>query len=332
MSDVIVADSTGVEIRVIAFRSYDFEIGDAENSFEIECESEEWQNPPVNARLFIPGTELGGIYKCTEVSKKRRTVLARGRTWRGMMQKKIIIPPSGADYATDSGELNALIKARVEAAFPGLFVGSSESTGVTVSYQYDRYTTLYDGLKAMLKSVNYRLNIAYSQILKKVVVSAAPIVDYSARIEYSDDMNADYSMTLDNRSVNHLICLGAGELRNRTVMHLFVDANGVISQTQTQFDEDEVVEVYDYTNASDAELLKSGIEQLKRLINYNENKFTIDLESEIEVAIGDIVGSRDYLTGLTMTAPIKAKIVKWQNGFESTEYKLSDDITIGAIE
>lgn len=328
MSEIIVADTSGIELRSMVYAEYDFEIGDDENSFEIVCNRDEWESTPQNARLYVPGTELGGLYKLTKVSKKNGTITAGGYTWRGMLQKKIICPPSGQDYATDSGELNAIIGARVAAAYPGLFVGSSESTGVTTSYQYARYTTLYNGLREMLKAKGYKMQLSYDQTQRKVVVSAAPISDFSARIEYSDDMNANYNMTLDGRSVNHLICLGGGELSSRTVIHLYADSSGVISQTQTQFDENEIVAVYDYTNASDEELLKSGIDQLKRLIEYNENKFTIDLESEQDVAIGDIVGSRDYLTGLTMTAPITKKIIKWQKGFEKIEYKLSSDITI----
>jgi hypothetical protein len=39
-------------------------------------------------------------------------------------------------------------------------------------------------------------------------------------------------MTLNNSGVNHLICLGSGELQNRIVVHLYVDADGNISQTQ----------------------------------------------------------------------------------------------------
>ena len=328
MSEIIVADAAGIELRSMVYKEYDFEIGDDENSFEIVCNREEWESMPPNARLYIPGTELGGLYKLTKVSKKNGTITAGGYTWRGMLQRKIIIPPSGQDYAIDSGELNAVIGTRVAAAFPGLFVGSSESTGVTTTYQYERYTTLYNGLRDMLKAKGYKMQLSYDQLQRKVVVSAVQINDFSARIEYSDDMNSNYNMTLDNRSVNHLICLGGGELRDRTVIHLYADSAGVISQTQSQFDENEIVAVYDYTNASDAELLKSGIEQLKRLIEYNENKFSIDLESEQEVAIGDIVGSRDYITGLTMTAPITKKIIRWQKGFSEIEYKLSDDITV----
>lgn len=328
MSDVVIADTTGVELRTILFREYDFEIGDDENSFLITCNRSEWEAVPEKARIYIPGTEYGGIYKHLESNTKDDSVSVGGYTWRGLLQNKVIQPPSGADYATDSGEINAIIARRVQAALPGLFVGSAVSTGVSVNYQYTRYCTLYNGLKDMLKSVGYKMRIAYDQALCKVVVDAVPIVDYSAQIEYSSDMNANYSMTLDKMGINHLICLGLGELKNRTVIHLYADVNGVISRTQTQFGSDEVTNVYDYAGAETENLIKSGTDQL--ISNISHNSFAIDLESTQDVAIGDIVGSRDYITGMTMTAPVTTKIVTWQNGFETTEYKLSEDVTVSS--
>lgn len=328
MSDVVIADTTGVELRTILFREYDFEVGDDENSFLITCNRSEWEAVPEKARIYIPGTEYGGIYKHLESNTKDNSVSVGGYTWRGLLQNKVIQPPSGSDYATDSGEINAIIARRVQAALPGLFVGSAISTGVSVNYQYTRYCTLYNGLKDMLKSVGYKMRIAYDQTLCKAVVDAVPIVDYSAQIEYSSDMNANYSMVLDKMGTNHLICLGLGELKDRTVIHLYADVNGVISRTQTQFGSDEVTNVYDYAGAETENLIKSGTDQL--ISNISHNSFAIDLESTQDVAIGDIVGSRDYITGMTMTAPVTTKIVTWQNGFETTEYKLSEDVTVSS--
>lgn len=326
MNDIIVAAPDGTELRCMLFSEYDFEIGDEENSFLVTCPRAEWESVANDSRVYIPGTEYGGLFKRLESDTKNNSVAVGGLTWRGMLQRKIISPPSGQDYATDSGELNAILGARVSAAFPGLFVGSSESTGITVSYQYNRYVTLYDGLKALLKSVGYKMQIEYDQIQRKVVVSAVPIVDYSSEIEYSSDMSADYSMTIDRTGINHLVCLGSGELRDRTVVHLYVDGNGVISQTQTFFNENEIAEVYDYAGASRDDLIQSGIDQLKNEINLNE--FSINLESEREVAVGDIVGARDYITGYTVTAPITTKLIKFEDGLIKIEYKLSSDIEI----
>ena len=326
MNDIIVAAPDGTELRCMLFSKYDIEVGDEENSFLVTCPRAEWESVANDSRVYIPGTEYGGLFKRLESDTKNNSVAVGGLTWRGMLQRKIISPPSGQDYATDSGELNAILGTRVSAAFPGLFVGSSESTGIVVTYQYNRYTTLYEGLKALLKSVGYKMQIEYDQIQRKVVVSAVPIVDYSSEIEYSSDMSADYSMTIDRTGINHLVCLGSGELKDRTVVHLYVDGNGVISQTQTFYGENEIAEVYDYAGASRDDLIQSGIDQLKNEINLNE--FSINLESEREVAVGDIVGARDYITGYTVTAPITTKLIKFEDGLIKIEYKLSSDIEI----
>ena len=323
---IVVANANGAELRSMLFLEYDFEIGDFENSFLVTCNRSEWETIQDGSRIYIPDTEYGGLFKRLETSTKNGTIAAGGYTWRGMLQNKIICPLSGQDYATDSGELNQILHSRVSAAFPGLFVGSSQSTGVTVTYQYNRYATLYDGLKAMLKSVGYRMEISYNAATGKVVVGAVPIVDYSSEIEYSSDMNANYEMTMEATGVNHLICLGQGELRDRTVVHLYVDGNGNISQTQTYFGTEEIADVYDYAGASRDDLIQSGTQQLKDV--RSDNQFRIDLESVRDVAIGDIVGCRDYVTGMRMTAPITTKIVTWRDGFEKTEYKLSDDVDI----
>ena len=139
MNDIIVAAPDGTELRCMLFSEYDFEIGDEENSFLVTIPRPEWESVANDSRIYIPGTEYGGLYKRLESDTKNNSVAVGGLTWRGMLQKKIISPPSGQDYATDSGELNAILGARVSTAFPGLFVGSSESTGITVSYQYNRY-------------------------------------------------------------------------------------------------------------------------------------------------------------------------------------------------
>ena len=328
MKRLILADSAGTELRFLMYKTYDFEVGRSDNSFEIVL-SRGWdyEHIPQGARLYIPGTEYGGIYRRLETNTAQDSICLGGYTWRGMMQKKIISPPSGQDYATDSGELNAIVKARVEAAFPGLFVGSSESTGVTVSnYQYDRYCNLEEGLTKLLKSVGYRLELSYSQTLKAVVVSAVPIVDYSQQVELSSDMRTDYTMKSQQDGVNHLICLGKGELKDRTVYHWYVDANGNIDTVQHFFGADEIAEVFDYSGGELPDLIKSGRDRLESLMN--DNSFGMTIDAERDIGIGDIVGGRDYLSGMTMTSPIAGKIITSKNGSQSIEYKLEDDVSV----
>lgn len=326
MENLIVANSSGAELRTMLFSTYDFEVGEDDNSFQIVVLRSEYEDIPQGARIYIPGTEYGGLFRELDTDTARDTISPGGITWRGMMQKKIIQPPAGADYATDTGELNAIIKARVEAAFPGLFIGSTTSTGVSVTnYQYDRYCTLEEGLRKLLKSKGYRLDISYSQTDKAVLVKAAPIVNYSQQIELSSDMRLNYKMHMQGDGVNHLICLGQGELRDRTVRHLYVDEDGNIGTTQYYTGADEIAEVYDYAGAEVDDLVSGGRKRLEERMN--QNTFEMEIEDFPDVAIGDIVGGRDYLSGMTMAAPIIGKVVKWSNGTEKTEYTLGDEVT-----
>ena len=329
MEHLIYSTSSGVEQGVVWFRDADFEVGKEDNSFLITMLRSEYSPFPAKGRIYLPGTELGGIIGVLETDTAQDTIAVGGYTWRGMMTKKIIEPLPGDDYAKDSGELNEIIDARVSAAFPGLFVGSSEDTGVTVSnFQYDRYTTLEAGLSKMLKSVGYRLHLEYHPSTNAVVVSAVPIVDYSYDVVFSSDMRLNYQMRTETIGVNHLICLGMGELKDRTVYNLYVDNKGKIGTTQYYFGVDEVAEVYDSGGSELPDLIQGGTERLTELAPLKS--FEIAIDSDMELAIGDIVGGKDYLSGMRMSAPITGKIVRWQGGFKTIEYKLSDDIT--AIE
>lgn len=326
MHDIIIATSAGKEIRSMVYHEYDFEVGIEENSFEITVLRPEWVPFDVGSRVYIPGTEYGGLYRRMSTNTEDGTISVGGMTWRGMMQKKIISPPAGQDYATDSGELNAIIKARVEAALPGLFIGSDESTGVTVSWQYDRYCTLEEGLRDMLESVDYRLQIEYSQVDKAVVVSAVPIENYSDDVQFSADWQLNYYMRMQSDGVNHLILLGQGDLRDRVVRHLYLNKQGKIVTTQYYTGINEVTEVYDYPGAEEDDLIKSGKEHFQDIMN--NNLFEIKIDQTEDIAISDIVGGHDYLSGLTMSAPITGKVVHWRNGFQNIEYQLSDSIEL----
>lgn len=321
---VIVAKSSGEELRVLKYNEYDFEVSEEISDFYIKCLIAEWEELPANAMLYIPNTEYGGIYKRTEIDTKQGYISVGGLTWRGMLMSKILAPESGADYAVDEGDINTVIGNRVESAFGGLMVGALPC-GISVIYRYQRYVTLYEGLKALCKKYGYKLRIQYNSAIKRVVVDAVPIVDYSNEIEFSDDMRANYYINSDGTGVNHLICLGNGKLKNRIVVNLYADADGNISQEQTLFGRDEVAEVYDYAGADEAQLIQSGTEQLKSLQSINQ--FSIDVEGE-DIEIGDIVGGTDYVSGFTMKAPITGKIHKSQGGIETTEYTISNNVEV----
>ena len=106
--------------------------------------------------------------------------------------------------------------------------------------------------------------------------------------------------------MNHLICLGSGELKDRTVIHLYVQADGSIGKTQYYTGIDEVAEVYENTNAEAEDLEEGGRDRLEKLIG--KQTFKMDVSSlGMEVDIGDIIGGRDYITGIYVKKPVTGK-------------------------
>lgn len=307
----------------------DFSVGE-DNDYEIKIRRDSWREEYTFGNvLYIPGTEYGGIIGEINTDTSLDTISILGRTWRGKLDKKIIVPPAGQDYATASGELNQILRNLITGQFGDYFVVSQTDTGINIaSYQFDRYCTLLAGITKMLKSVEHKLHIEYVQQERGqpgyVELSAVPIVDYSDEIELSQDSQLNFSFKNNRNGVNHLICLGKGELQERKVVDLYVQEDGSIGTTQYYAGIQEVAEVYEDTSSESAELQEKGTEKLQELMN--STTFSMDVETlGIDVEIGDIVGGRDYLTGLYAKKPIKEKIYKVTGGKESLEYEIEGD-------
>ena len=327
--ELILADENLKDIERIQDADADIDIG-GNNDMEIKVPRGSWR-PEMNFSkvIYIPGTEYGGIVRILKTDTTLDYIALGGRTWRGKLEKKIIVPPAGQDYKKVSGELNQVLAGLIEGQFGTYFVVSQEDTGVTVNnYQFERYCTTLFGIEKMLKSVGHRLQIKYVQMEKGVPgyveLGAVPIKDYSDEIELSQDSRLNFTFEDNRDGINHLVCLGKGELQDRQVIDLYVQKNGSIGTTPYYTGIDENAEVYEDTSSEAAELQEKGVEKLRELMN--KTTFNMDVESlGIEVAIGDIVGGRDYLTGMYAKKPIKQKVYTIQGGESSIEYSIEGD-------
>ena len=203
-----------------------------------------------------------------------------------------------------------------------LFSVPESASGINIkSFQFDRYIDAYKGLRKMLASVDMLLHFSFNGGM--VMLSTEPKRDYSKNEEFDSDL-IDFDMQKRENKVNHLICLGGGELENRLVKHLYVDADGEISETQTFFGLDEYTEVYDYANVeSEEELLKAGRERLREL--HDTDSLKVDFEAEDDLYnVGDIVGAVDNVTGISIAAEITKKIVTIKDGRTNISYEVGD--------
>ena len=330
MVTMMMTDANGRDVGTLDYSiSLDMDLGDT-NDFEFEVDQSIWDSELMGygCRLYIPETEYGGIIGDIEVVTKTATATLTGDTWRGMLTKKIIEPPSGQDHKTVSGELNTVLNSLIEPEFSGLFVVSQEDTGVEVSnFQFDRFCTLLSGLEDMLASVGYRLDIRYKSgdagESGWVEIQAVEAENYSETIEYNRDNRINYDARDYRRGINHLICAGTGEGTDRTVLHLYVQSDGSIGSTKYYTGLEERVALYSYTSQADVEQLrKDGTKRLQELMNYKQFEMSVE---DVDMEIGDTVSGRDFTTGILVQKPIVQKILKIEKGKIQVEYKLKGD-------
>lgn len=314
--DLICANSSREDIGVIPDYDFDLAFGSDENDFELTVSRND-HCCEAGYYIYIEGTEYGGIVDAITSDTATENVTYSGRTWHGILNSKILCPDAGESYLTVSGDANTILGTLLSRmGLTALFSASAAPSGINVSgYQFARYVSGYDGIRQMLKSVSAKLRVAYSG--GSVVLSAAPIVDYTQDGLDSDQLALKVKKTANK--VNHLICLGSGELANRTVVHLYADASGNISQTQTFTGAAEYTAVYDYSNAEDtAELIKGGTERLKELLQQDDLSVDVN-EVDDPYDVGDIVGASDDVSGLTISVPVTKKIIRVQNGIISVD-------------
>ena len=254
--DLIYMDDKKRDIGVMKNFTLDLAFGEDENNFELStvmennvCES--------GFYIYAEGTDYGGIIDQIKVNTSSNSLKYIGRTWHGILGSKILQPDDGQDYLILSGDANQVLAELIQRMNLGdLFVAPDAPSGLTVrNYKMNRYIDGYKGIVKMLQSVNGKLNITFRQ--GYATLTAKPLVDYSKNEEF-DSSQISFEIKKNFKPTNHVICLGAGDLAERTVIHLYADKDGNISHTKSFFGMDEVCEVYDCSNAESNEELENG--------------------------------------------------------------------------
>lgn len=267
--DLIYLDNQLNDIAVLQFYDLDYAYGSDENDFELKTSI---QNDvlEIGMYFYIPNTGYAGIIDAKKVSTINNTISYTGRTLEGILNSAIVSPGNGAAYYVANGDANTILGNLITSCNLSTLFRASSLESVSITNYQMRYAKLYDSIIDMLKTVNYglRINAAEGQNNKIIFeLSAVPIADYSSDEEWTSDEIKVESQVIDNQ-VNHLICLGEGNLADRKVIHLFTDQAGNVQSYKTvenpMSDADyildqskkimngvsEVTEVLDYTSAS----------------------------------------------------------------------------------
>lgn len=317
--DLIYTNANRIDQGVLKSHALDLSYGASENDLEITLGADE-SVLEFGSMLYMEGTEYGGVIDGIKVSTNGKTIVYKGRTWHGILNSKIIEPDSGEDYLIVSGEANVVLSTLIDRlGLSGLFAVVNEPSGINISkYQFHRYCMGYDGLLDMLADSNAKLKFTWKDRL--VYLSAEPIVDYT-NAPIDGDI-ATLAVEQYSKKVNHLICLGKGELASREVIHLYVDQFGRIGDVQYYTGIEEITDKYENTNAESSDALRSeGVKRLKELRNNDTAEISINEDDAFVYDIGDVVSAYEVTSGIKVATKVTQKIIRINNGVVSTEYK-----------
>ncbi len=314
--DLIYTNANRIDQGIVPAYNFDLSYGAEENDFELTIGKKE---TPLEygAFIYIEGTEYGGMVGAKKTASDTDSVTFMGRTWHGILNSKIIEPDAGENYFVVSGDANEVLSIVVaRLGLSELFVVDENISGINIpKYQFHRYCKGYDGLSDMLADNGAKLRIAWND--RAVRLSAEPIADYTE--SPVDDDETVLTVEQHNSKVNHLVCLGRGNLAEREVIHLYLDQFGRIGDTQYYTGLSEIADTYDNSNAED--LRSEAINYFKELIDIDSAEITMNENTTFAFDIGDKVGSIDITTGVSVSATVTQKIVKINNGFINIEYK-----------
>lgn len=225
--NIIYADKSGYEVGYIDYlEKYDIAFGVDENTFSLTVPIGIY-NIYDDYLIFIEGTEYGGIVDTIAPNTEEDIIVYSGRTWHGVLSKKVICPENGADYfSVDSQPAEKSIQQVIEnVGLSDFFTVIAKDDIDFKAFKFDRYIDAYTGLVALAQDNKCKIIIRRKDRINYIYAERS--------INYYDDEQwrlqfpqCRFSKTYN--PVNHLICLGSGELSQRKVIHLFTDYIGKI--------------------------------------------------------------------------------------------------------
>ena len=297
----------------------DFDVGsgtDAKNDFVLKGII-----PDIVGGVYVPGTEFGGVLEYLQMGNMSDVVTRKGYTWRGLLSKGVITPPTGSDYKIVSGDANAVLAGLLSGFMGGLFHVPAEASGITIdNYKFPLYCDYLEGITGMLREYGGKLLISADKPAASngIIITAQAAKRVTIGDKYSSDYPVNLTYTDDGMGINHLICLGPGELQNRTRVDLYVQEDGTIGTTQFYTGFKERTELYNYSNSeSESNLITYG----KRRLMERMSKRSLTLNNaDVDGDIGDLVYG--YMNGIGTTALISRKILTVQDVIWRRESKV----------
>lgn len=288
----------------------DYAYGDEENDFELTVEQSGLTDIQLTAfRLEDTPDVAGYVDGVTSVFKNGYyTITFTGTSMQGILDKRIIQPYTNQDYYTGKGTLTSVLTQVLKDTELTQIVTLNNIPTVNINYQFDRYCSVWQGLRKLARSLSMRVELSMS-LTGQIQLSFIPLESTTI-----NSNNVAYEASKQSKYVTHIIALGEGELRNRAVGHAYWNGTSIVTSKPSGWKEG-YTQTYEMNTIAADKINETAVEQLQKIIDERQ-KIQIK-EPDGMYPLDSSFTITDMPTGMTISASIKKLIIKISKGVKT---------------
>ncbi|WP_218775345.1 hypothetical protein, partial [Collinsella vaginalis] len=156
-----VADASGRDLFSVTEYALDAAWGSGEQDLSVSFDRDAAGRPRVlsgGELVYVDGTEIGGVVDCLVSDTGAGTLTYSGRTWHGVLSRKVVMPPASGGNVVLRGDANAVLRdILARCSLDGFMDVRAGAAGIQVpAYRVDRFADAYEAAKGALASAGAR--------------------------------------------------------------------------------------------------------------------------------------------------------------------------------
>ena len=224
--DLIYTDPNYVDVGTLEDYEVDLDIN-GRKDFELRIDSYIIEPRSI---WYVEGTEFGGIIDGFQTDPQSYQIRYTGRSWRGILDSKVIFSTGPSDVITVEGKLTTVLNTMLfEYGLSDMFVCDPYETNFEIaSYDLISGTSVYDAMIELGDDIGVGFELFFNNRDKKVHIVPNVPFDYTDYLAYCRDNSISFTISKNTAVTNHVVCSGVDENGQHRTIHLFTNEGGEI--------------------------------------------------------------------------------------------------------